>query len=87
MDIGIEGDGEKCYIVVQFDDGQRAVKGPMDEDEAKLWIDGMLTEMKEEGFESSSSVPRGSQLPQGTIWVGSVVTFAILIYLVLWLAR
>ncbi len=86
MHIGIEGEGEKCWIVVQFDDGRRAVKGPMDEDEAKVWIDGIVAEMDGEGFKATAA-PIGSRLPQGAIWVGTVATFAVLVFLVLWLAR
>lgn len=82
MHIGIEGDGEKCYVVVQFGDGERAVKGPMGEDDAQGLIDGMMAEMHEEGYAPERA--RGTRVPPAAVWIGTVITVALLIAAVLW---
>jgi hypothetical protein len=86
VQIGIEGNGDKTYVVIDFDDGQRAVKGPMDEVDAKELVDGMLTEMKTEGFQSRA-VGGGNQLPLDNVWVpvGVLVTWAAIGLLMWWL--
>lgn len=87
MQIGIEGDEDKCYIVCQFDDGERCVKGPMPEEEARAWIDGIVAVMNEEGFESTAA-PTGRRLPDSSYaWLGLLVTFGLLGFIVLWALR
>lgn len=90
MNIGIEGEDERCWVVIQFDDGERAVKGPMPEVEAQAWINGIISEMDGEGFGgavSRTGAGSGTQLPQGAVLIGTIVTVVLVVFFLLWVMK
>lgn len=88
MKIGIEEGKDGFWVVVDFDDGERAVNGPYETEEtAQLLVDGMLAELEAETGEQRRqlSAGGGTMSPSGSTWVmvGWLITIAFL-FALLW---